>query len=290
MATHATTTPTASPPNLTATTDSGAFQGFSQAAVTDPNTGTAVVTQGRLPPYTNAPLSRLASPQYPGVSALQQLFRGWMVEQPLPNQTPIDIAHRYRLLFHFNPQTISLAWDVDPSSASLPQNLPSDAASTVNRLRGVSVSFQLIFDRVGDLHRTPDGVNYDIRILDKIISGGQGGPGTSVSSGIYPSVRAVFGRTPEPGTFRPNGKVDVIHWRPNPLGFTGFIIAATWDYTRFSPDMVPTRAVANISLRADYFLPNAGPVGSSSSAAYPVTRTPASFGSNGEQLSGRGSF
>jgi hypothetical protein len=243
--------------------DSSADAGFDY----NPN-----LPQYRIAPFENPPPSRWASPHYKGVNSGVNLFRGWMIEEPLlPGGVGfLPINQRYKLNFLFNPQAISMAYDIDPAGTTLPENLPADAGATTNRLRGISVSFQLIFDRVGQIAKVPDGVNADVRILSKIITGGRGGPGRNTNTGLWAPVRCVFGRTPDPGTFRPRGSTTA--WRPNPLGFTGFLIAATVDYTRFSTDMTPTRAVFNISLRADYYAPNADPAGQSNATAFPTTR------------------
>lgn len=227
-------------------------------------------------PYANPVMQ--ARPMDPIWSG--KLFRGWIMETPFSmlsgfdgNGNPISTGTQaklfpsqlYRLNFLYNPSTVEQGWDIDLSAVPPSANITGTTPGAIN-LKGITFGINLFFDRRRAVDRVgaPDGVLSDVRILTKIMSSGQGGPGTRMNAGTYSPVWLALGRSIDPsmhGTTQP---------LTNPLGAIGYITYANVQYTMFDSNMTPIQCSMSLTIRTDYFLPNTSQV--NDSIGTPTTR------------------
>ncbi len=233
-------------------------------------------------PFTNPPLR---NPPQDFWNA--QLFRGWIMEAPngaqmaaVPGQVPAKvnkINELYRLNFLYNPGTVNHGWDIDTSLQ--PPRFAADQTNPYGSiaLSGITLSFNLFFDRrrVGDRQgNAKSGVLSDVRILSKILTAGQGGPGTPVNVGSINPVWCVLGRAYDPLTIavgRPYKPLE------NALTCIGYITSANVNYTIFDPDMTPIQCEMSLSIYSTLWMPDITQI--NPSIGVPSTRSSSSASS-----------
>lgn len=168
-----------------------------------------------------------------------RVYRGYLQEYWRGASPPL-VANQYRLYFYYNPNSISVNWELDDGQVDNPEYM--SGSTGVDRFIGTQVSWDMFFDRVAEVNVIPEGVLQDVRIFDKIVTNGAVGPnGYDVTATSPPFVRVQFSRNG--GGVQP------------PLGYVGALIASSINYTQFDIDMIPTRCVISCTMRCFVFSP-----------------------------------
>lgn len=249
----------------------------------DPNDpkARAIIAYDREPPYTNPRPGVLANYIDNPVTG-EYVYRGYIKELQTAgdqvksadgtvddSKTNPDIPEDklYRLNFHFNPMSLSESWQYNPNVIS-PINMTPDEMSVGFGTNSITWSFDLVFDRTGDTSAsfglkpsttpittwkaTDGGVLEDMRILQKLVTAGRGGPGATINSLYVSPVQIVFGTRGGKGPGQNN--YDPTTWK-FPLSATGFINSLSIRYTRFNALMTPVQAFVSLSLRLWEYMP-----------------------------------
>lgn len=225
------------------------------AAAASPAASTSGAIQSsfaRTPPFTNDKAHLNKGIDF---STRLKVYRGYLQEYWRNGTAPgvslgggtIPVSQQYRLYFYYNPNDIAVAWAIAQGIQYDPEYIAPGAGPQSNPAYGTTISWDMLFDRVGEGNFVPEGVLQDVRVFDKIITNGQiGSNGYESTVASQPFVRVQFSRNG--GGMQP------------PLGYTGFITAASIDYTQFDIDMVPTRCVIQVTMQALVFQPEITPL------------------------------
>lgn len=202
-------------------------------------TGAVATGIARNPPFRNSIALANRGIDY---STNTRVYRGYLQEYERSldgGKSIIPLAAQYRLYFYYNPNNISVNWELDDTQVVNPEY---QSGGGVDRFIGTQVSWDMFFDRVAEVDFIPEGVLQDVRIFDKLVTGGAtGANGYGVTATAPPIVRVQFSR---------NGG-----GHQAPLGYIGALIASSINYTQFDIDMVPTRCVISCTMRAFVFQP-----------------------------------
>lgn len=205
---------------------------------------------GRIPPFTNPEV-----PEF-GFEPMTKapLYRGWLSEfWDVSAEGAPPKSKWYRLMFQYNPGALMLDQYIDPDKVYNPVLQNAQERASWNQSIGNTLSFDMVFDRMASYgsslanRRYQDqslgdstGVLSDVRIVEKILTNGMGGP-EGIAYNVMPTVRVRFSR-------HGGGKFP-------PLNYIGFVTGTSIHYQRFNVDMVPTRCTISMSIRIAINMP-----------------------------------
>lgn len=180
---------------------------------------------------------------YPGQAApvmANNLVRGGMAEMA---------AKKYKCYFMMNPEQIAVSAGIDSSQLSPLQQAADFSQSGGYWVTNQTISFTIYFNRMyevwqGNVTGPSDvGCRWDIRALERLVgifdaqnygsTTGTGNYGIGASPAMTIPLQVVFGG-------------------PNSMQFQGIIASLDYTFTRFSADMIPVEAYADVSVMRLY--------------------------------------